>query len=146
MDNLINHVLSSDENSRNEVFHHSLKMLLKQVRERNVTMNPEATLLIKKYFVASRRARMNEMLKGAEMPLKALQTITIMAEGHAKLSLRHEVSIYDALAAIKLYEENMTLHSGYSLIIQNESPTDNDEVVSSTCIYLHLQNSEVRGV
>ena len=69
-----------------------------------------------------------------------------MAEGHAKLSLRHEVSIYDALAAIKLYEENMTLHSGYSLIIQNESPTDNDEVVSSTCIYLHLQNSEVRGV
>ena len=66
-----------------------------------------------------------------------------MAEGHAKLSLRHEVSIYDALAAIKLYEENMTLHSGYSLIIQNESPTDNDEVVSSTCIYLHLQNSEV---
>ena len=69
-----------------------------------------------------------------------------MAEGHAKLSLRHEVSVYDALAAIKLYEENMTLHSGYSLIIQNESPTDNDEVVSSTCIYLHLQNSEVRGV
>ena len=49
--------------------------LLKQVRERNVTMNPEATLLIKKYFVASRRARMNEMLKGAEMPLKALQTM-----------------------------------------------------------------------
>ena len=38
-------------------------------------MNPEATLLIKKYFVASRRARMNEMLKGAEMPLKALQTM-----------------------------------------------------------------------
>ena len=59
-----------------------------------------------------------------------------MAEGHAKLSLRHEVSIYDALAAIKLYEENMTLHSGYSLIIQNESPTDNDEVVSSTYLYL----------
>ena len=27
MDNLINHVLSSDENSRNEVFHHSLKMV-----------------------------------------------------------------------------------------------------------------------
>ena len=38
-------------------------------------MNPEATLLIKKYFVASRRARMNEMLKGAEMPPKALQTM-----------------------------------------------------------------------
>ena len=51
-----------------------------------------------------------------------------MAEGHAKLSLRHEVSVYDALAAIKLYEENMTLHSGYSLLIQNEGSTDNDEV------------------
>ena len=53
-----------------------------------------------------------------------------MAEGHAKLSLRHEASVYDALAAIKLYEENMTLHSGYSLLIQNEGSTDNDEVVS----------------
>ena len=54
-----------------------------------------------------------------------------MAEGHAKLSLRHEVSVYDALAAIKLYEENMTLHSGYSLLIQNEGSTENDEVVST---------------
>lgn len=32
-----------------------------------------------------------------------------MAEGHARLSLREsKVSIFDALAAIKLYEENMT--------------------------------------
>ena len=62
-----------------------------------------------------------------------------MAEGHAKLSLRHEASVYDALAAIKLYEENMTLHSGYSLLIQNEGSTENDEVVS-------IHSSEKRGL
>ena len=58
-----------------------------------------------------------------------------MAEGHAKLSLRHEASVYDALAAIKLYEENMTLHSGYSLLIQNEGSTENDEVVSICTLF-----------
>ena len=63
---------------------------------------------------------------GTEMPLKALQTITVMAEGHAKLSLRYEVTVYDALAAIKLYEENLTVFSGYSLLIQNEEFVVND--------------------
>ena len=44
-------------------------------------MEPEASLLIKKYFVASRRARAQGGVKGADMPLKALQTMTAMAEG-----------------------------------------------------------------
>ena len=46
-----------------------------QIRERHLTTNPEATLLIKKYFVASRRARINETQKGSEMPMRALQTM-----------------------------------------------------------------------
>ena len=53
---------------------------------------------------------------------------TIMAEGHAKLSLRHEVTVYDALAAIKLYEENMALHSGYSPILQYDAHLEASEV------------------
>lgn len=40
-------------------------------------MDAEASLLLKKYFVASRRARKgaNEAFKGSEIPLKALQTM-----------------------------------------------------------------------
>ena len=48
-----------------------------QIRERHLTTNPEATLLIKKYFVASRRARINETQKGSEMPMRALQTMYV---------------------------------------------------------------------
>ena len=58
---------------------------------------------------------------------------TIMAEGHAKLSLRHEVTVYDALAAIKLYEENMALHSGYSPILQYDAQLEASEVSQFYC-------------
>lgn len=41
-----------------------------------------------------------------------------MAESHAKLSMRSKVSIFDAVAAIKIYEENLTdLHGFSSMII-----------------------------
>ena len=56
-----------------------------------------------------------------------------MAEGHAKLSLRHEVTVYDALAAIKLYEENMALHSGYSPILQYDAQLEASEVSQFYC-------------
>lgn len=47
-----------------------------------------------------------------------------MAEGHAKLSLcRRSVSVFDAVAAIKLYEENVVLQCGYSFIIPQENTT-----------------------
>ena len=50
-----------------------------------------------------------------------------MAEGHAKLSLRDSrVSVFDAVAAIKLYEETMAVQIGYSSLMQHASrPTDN---------------------
>ena len=56
-------------------------MLISQVRQKNLVVEPEASLLIKKYFVASRRARAQGGVKGADMPLKALQIMTAMAEG-----------------------------------------------------------------
>lgn len=41
-----------------------------------------------------------------------------MAEGHAKLSLcRRSVGIFDAVAAVKLFEETVVLQCGYSYII-----------------------------
>ena len=66
-DALINHLLSLEQISIDNTFHKSLKMMLKQIRERNLPINPNATLLIKKYFVASRRARINENLKGTKL-------------------------------------------------------------------------------
>jgi DNA replicative helicase MCM subunit Mcm2 (Cdc46/Mcm family) len=44
-----------------------------------------------------------------------------MAEAHAKLSLcSNKVTVFDAVAAIKLYEENMVAQCGYSCIIKQQ--------------------------
>ena len=49
-----------------------------------------------------------------------------MAEGHAKLSLRSKVSVFDAVAAIKLYEENLVQTHGYSpFLIDHQPPQEN---------------------
>ena len=39
-------------------------MLVRQARQKSLVMEPEASLLLKKYFVASRRARANDGVKG----------------------------------------------------------------------------------
>jgi len=127
---LIHHIFArnagGDEVSLDKGFHVGLKMLLSQVRQKNLLVEPEAQLLLKKYFVASRRARAKDGEKGTDMPLKALQTMTSMAEGHAKLSLRNsKVSVFDAVAAIKLYEENIAVQCGYSFIEQHGTDFEN---------------------
>ena len=48
-----------------------------------------------------------------------------MAEGHAKLSLRSKVSVFDAVAAIKLYEENLVQTHGYSTFLLDQPPLEN---------------------
>ena len=48
-----------------------------------------------------------------------------MAEGHAKLSLRSKVSVFDAVAAIKLFEENLVQIHGFSPFISDQLPTEN---------------------
>ena len=42
-------------------------MLVRQARQKSLVMEPEASLLLKKYFVASRRARANDGVKGKEI-------------------------------------------------------------------------------
>ena len=61
-------------------FHLGLKLLLKQVRPCSLSVDPEALVLLKKYFVGSRRARnLHEHRGGSSkadnMPLRALQTL-----------------------------------------------------------------------
>ena len=48
-------------------FHYGLKMLVRQARQKSLVMDPEASLLLKKYFVASRRARANDGVKGQKI-------------------------------------------------------------------------------
>ncbi len=49
-----------------------------------------------------------------------------MAEGHAKLSLRGSaVSIFDAVAAIRMYEINLASQTGYSYLLEGFTPTEN---------------------
>ena len=58
-----------------------------------------------------------------------------MAESHAKLSMRSKVSIFDAVAAIKIYEENMVdLHGSSAMIsatqVEEEQQNYNEQMIS----------------
>ena len=50
-------------------------MLVRQARQKSLVMEPEASLLLKKYFVASRRARANDGVKGKEILKRKLWCI-----------------------------------------------------------------------
>ena len=82
-----------------------------QVRHHQVELSPNCLLVLKRYFLASRRAR-----QVSELPQSALQTLLRLAKCHAKLSLRSEGVEEDAVFACHLYESNLTLQSGYSLL------------------------------
>ncbi|CAH1407576.1 unnamed protein product [Nezara viridula] len=74
-----------------------------------VTMSEMAVNLIRNYFVANRRER-PECL-----PLKAIKVLTSLSESHARLSLRDTVTYEDAVAAIYLYEESISILFGPSV-------------------------------
>nr|XP_014281767.1 minichromosome maintenance domain-containing protein 2 isoform X3 [Halyomorpha halys] len=74
-----------------------------------VTMSEMARTLIRNYFVANRRER-PECL-----PLKAIKVLTSLSESHARLSLRDTVTYEDAVAAIYLYEESISILFGPSV-------------------------------
>jgi hypothetical protein len=87
-------------------------------------MSESASQLISNYFVASRRARSTGGSTEECLPIGAVQNMyvfkenyfapstlkiyrSIMAEAHARLSLRSEITREDALVAISLYEQSM---------------------------------------
>ena len=53
-------------------------MLVRQARQKSLVMEPEASLLLKKYFVASRRARANDGVKGKEIFKKKIVVPSIL--------------------------------------------------------------------
>ncbi|XP_014675632.1 PREDICTED: MCM domain-containing protein 2-like [Priapulus caudatus] len=62
-----------------------------------------------------------------------------LAEAHAKLSLRREVAIPDAVMAILLYEESITARYGYSVLSVKPSPHCRD---SNIGVYLGPENDQ----
>ncbi|KAL4230479.1 Minichromosome maintenance domain-containing protein 2 [Mactra antiquata] len=74
----------------------------------------EAETLIHSYYITCRKSRSTS--DGTDVPVNADQTILSLALSHAKLAIRNEVTIYDAVAAIKLYEEYLTCRFGYSML------------------------------
>ena len=88
-----------------------LGTFLNHVRHRHVSLSPNCLLLLKRYFLASRRARQD-----SQFPQAALHTLLHLAKCHTKLSLRCEGLEEDAVFACYLYESNLTVQSGYSLV------------------------------
>ena len=88
-----------------------LETFLDHVRHRHVELSPNCLLVLKRYFLASRRARQD-----SQFPQSALHTLLHLAKCHTKLSLRCEGLEEDAVFACFLYESNLTVQSGYSLV------------------------------
>ncbi|KAK2166328.1 hypothetical protein LSH36_40g19044 [Paralvinella palmiformis] len=75
--------------------------------------------LIKGYYVASRTLRVNDIQLWTP-PIGAVKVVTALSEAHAKLCLRDVVTEHDAVMAILLYEEYVTIRSGNkSMVIGN---------------------------
>ncbi|XP_037811770.1 uncharacterized protein LOC119603708 [Lucilia sericata] len=75
-----------------------MRNFLVSVSQNEVNLTPEAALLLKNYFVASRSSREDCLTKQSYVMLKQF------AESFAKLSMRKEVLLDDALAAIIMCE------------------------------------------
>ncbi|XP_046859460.1 minichromosome maintenance domain-containing protein 2-like [Xenia sp. Carnegie-2017] len=73
-------------------------------------------------------------------PLPALKSMTSIAEAHAKLSLRSEVTEDDAVVAILLYEECITARLGYSVLgVRQFHHFKNDTLAS----FINIQNEKL---
>ncbi|XP_065057164.1 minichromosome maintenance domain-containing protein 2-like isoform X2 [Rhopilema esculentum] len=94
--------------NHSEIKHNDLRTFAKIARTQRVTFSENASKMIRSFFLASRRAR-NTSLIGSEIGKKSLQTMLSIAAAHAKLSLRKEVTVDDAIIAITFYEECITI-------------------------------------
>jgi hypothetical protein len=87
---------------------------LKYAREiEKPTMSEPARLLIKSYWLISRKIRVNR--KG-EITMATMETLLQLSESHAKLRLQSVIEVPDALIAIMLVEESMLLVTRSSVL------------------------------
>ncbi|CAG00661.1 unnamed protein product, partial [Tetraodon nigroviridis] len=86
------------------------KELVAHARSLQVELSPEAEKMIHGYYMASRRVR--TQTHGVKMSVGSIKLLVSLAEAHCKLSLRTRVLEEDAVIAVLLCENSVTLKHG----------------------------------
>ncbi|KAM4718288.1 minichromosome maintenance domain-containing protein 2 [Anableps anableps] len=89
--------------------------LVAHSRGLQVELSPEAKKLIHGYYMASRRARTQS--QGVKISLASIKLLISLAEAHCKLCLRTKVLQEDAVIAVLLCENSVTLKHGASALL-----------------------------
>uniref|UniRef100_A0A3P9JGM3 Minichromosome maintenance domain-containing protein 2 n=1 Tax=Oryzias latipes TaxID=8090 RepID=A0A3P9JGM3_ORYLA len=95
--------------------------LVSYARELQVELLPAAKTLIHGYYMASRRARTQS--QGVKISVSSIKLLISLAEAHCKLSLRTKVLEEDAVIAVLLCENAVTLKHGASTLFLPPEPT-----------------------
>ncbi|XP_049912895.1 minichromosome maintenance domain-containing protein 2 [Epinephelus moara] len=81
----------------------------------HVELSPEAEKIIHGYYMASRRVRTQS--QGVKMSVASIKLLISLAEAHCKLCLRTRVLEEDAVIAVLLCENSVTLKHGASALV-----------------------------
>ncbi|XP_033494255.1 minichromosome maintenance domain-containing protein 2 [Epinephelus lanceolatus] len=81
----------------------------------HVELSPEAEKIIHGYYMASRRVRTQS--QGVKMSVASIKLLISLAEAHCKLCLRTRVLEEDAVIAVLLCENSVTLKHGASTLV-----------------------------
>ncbi|KAI4789948.1 hypothetical protein KUCAC02_034931, partial [Chaenocephalus aceratus] len=94
--------------------------LLNHAQALRVEMSPGAEKMLHGYYMASRRVRTQS--QGVKISVASIKLLISLSEAHCKLSLRPRVEEEDAVIAVLLCENSVTLkHGASALIIPPES-------------------------
>ncbi|XP_060950093.1 minichromosome maintenance domain-containing protein 2 [Limanda limanda] len=89
--------------------------LVAHARSLQVELSPGAEKMIHGYYMASRRVRTQS--QGVKISVASIKLLISLAEAHCKLSLRTHVLEEDAVIAVLLCENSVTLKHGASALI-----------------------------
>ncbi|XP_042366553.1 minichromosome maintenance domain-containing protein 2-like [Plectropomus leopardus] len=91
------------------------KELVAHAQSLQVELSPEAEKIIHGYYMASRRVRAQS--QGVKMSVASIKLLISLAEAHCKLCLRTRVLEEDAVIAVLLCENSVTLKHGASALV-----------------------------
>ncbi|XP_028816733.1 minichromosome maintenance domain-containing protein 2 isoform X5 [Denticeps clupeoides] len=90
--------------------------LLAHAQGLQVELRPEAERIIQGYYMASRRLR-SDIAQCSSVSATSIKLLIALAEAHSKLSLRTQVLEEDAVIAVLLCENAITLKHGASALV-----------------------------
>uniref|UniRef100_A0A8C7NK48 Minichromosome maintenance domain-containing protein 2 n=1 Tax=Oncorhynchus mykiss TaxID=8022 RepID=A0A8C7NK48_ONCMY len=92
------------------------KELLAHTQRIQTELSPGAEMMIHGYYMASRRVR-SDSGHGAKVSVASIKLLISLAEAHSKLCLRSTVLEEDAVIAVLLCENSITLRHGASALV-----------------------------